>query len=518
MDERIGQQYGNYRLIHLLGKGGFAEVYQGEHIFLKTSAAIKVLLQEHTRPEEHEAFLQEARTIAKLTHPHIVRLLDFGLQQTMPFLVMDYAPGGTLRGKHARGTRLSLDTVCEYARQVAEALQFAHGQHIIHRDIKPENMLIGMRDEILVGDFGIALAVQSSRAVSTQEVIGTTQYMAPEQILGKPHLASDQYALAIVVYEWLNGVAPFRGSFTEVCAQHIHAPLPPLQRSDLSPDVTQVLTKALAKTPEERFATISEFVAALAEIGKPTARREAPVLEPIRPTRPPAVPIVATGSAQPSPTPILTPPDATTARRQQQMMITPASGAAVTEDEAYHTLRQQVEASDATSQLEGAVVVRAPAALAGQVIYLQPTFWWRQQPGQQYMSSSEVRRQQVLGHSLTAAVFKNLKAQEYTIWTPQHNPVQTVIQPNQALLLDLSQITRIRTHDVTRAPTYSAYEDSAASPTSTNAAGVIALTMIGLAFLGWILGTNLGNGLAGIIIGGTLGLFFGGMSVGTRKR
>lgn len=160
------------------------------------------------------------------------------------------------------------------------------------------------------------------------------------------------------------------------------------------------------------------------------------------------------------------------------------------------------------------MVVRAPATLAGQVIYLQPTFWWRQQPGQQYMSSSEVRRQQVLGYSLTAAVFKNLKAQEYTIWTPQHNPVQAVIQPNQALLLDLGQTTRTRTYDVTRPPAY----EGSATPSSKTASGVIAFAMIGCAFLGWIIGTNLGNGLAGIIVGVILGLFFGGMSVGTRKR
>jgi serine/threonine protein kinase len=307
--DRIGQQCGNYRLERLLGKGGFAEVYLGEHIFLGTSAAIKLLHQGHMSPEEQQAFLTEARTVAKLTHRHIIRLLDFGFQDEMPFLVMDYASGGTLRSAHARGTRLSLEKASEYARQVAEALQFAHDQHLIHRDIKPENMLLGDQNEVLVGDFGIALAVQNSRAQRTQDVIGTVQYMSPEQILGKPHLASDQYALAIVVYEWLSGAVPFRGSFTEVCAQHMHAPLPDLRtlRPDLPSEVAQVLAIALAKKPEERFTNIRAFATALGEIGRQTVRSSSrPSIEPTVAARPPIAPTVA---ARPFPnTPITTPP------------------------------------------------------------------------------------------------------------------------------------------------------------------------------------------------------------------
>lgn len=501
MNSRIGKQYGNYRLTQMLGQGGFAEVYLGEHIFLKTSAAIKILHQEHMQPTEQEAFLQEARVIAKLTHPHIVRLLDFGLQDTIPFLVMDYAPGGTLRGVHARGTRLLLETACTYAHQVAEALQFAHNQHLIHRDIKPENMLIGPQKEILVGDFGIALAVQSSRAVSTQEVIGTTQYMAPEQILGKPHLASDQYALAIVVYEWLCGTVPFRGSFTEVCAQHIHAPLPPLdtQRLGLPPDVMQVLTRALAKTPEGRFATIREFVTALEAIGTQTARANPPpAIAPTLPARPPlASPIMAAPSAPP---PITAPPVVTNAPYQQQMMVSSDASETATEEYAYHTLRKQIEESNATSLSEGALVVRAPASLAGQVIYLQPTVWWKQQPGQQYMRSAEVRRQVVLGHSLTSALFRNLQVQGYTFWTPQHEPVQVNIVPQQATLLEIGKAKRIPTtsrtsSNVVKPAAYS-------SNTNYSSKGVLSFIIVILTVLiaGWLI-FNTGNDPTGIIVG-----------------
>ena len=120
MANRVGQQLGNYRLIHLLGQGGFAEVYLGEHIYLKSQAAIKVLYAQLVN-EDLETFLSEARTLVKLVHPHIVRVLDFGLEGNIPFLVMDYAPNGTLRQRHPRGTQLPLPTVVDYVKQVADA-------------------------------------------------------------------------------------------------------------------------------------------------------------------------------------------------------------------------------------------------------------------------------------------------------------------------------------------------------------------------------------------------------------
>src|SRR5437764_9295558 len=125
MIDRLGQQLGNYRLIRLLGQGGFAEVYLGEHVYLKSQAAIKVL---YTRlaMEEMEKFLSEARTLVHLVHPHIVRVLDFGLENNIPFLVMDYAPNGTLRQRYPKGTLLPLPTIVDYVAQIADALQYAH--------------------------------------------------------------------------------------------------------------------------------------------------------------------------------------------------------------------------------------------------------------------------------------------------------------------------------------------------------------------------------------------------------
>ncbi len=301
MSDRVGQQLGNYRLRRLLGRGGFAEVYLGEHLRLGTQAAIKVL---HTQlaSDEESIFQQEARTIARLEHPQIVRVLDFDVQEGTPFLVMSYAPGGTLRTRHARGSQLTLEMILPYVKQVAEALHYAHEEKLVHRDIKPENMLLGRRGEVLLSDFGIATVAQSSRYQGTQEVAGTVAYMAPEQVQGKPRPASDQYALGVVVYEWLTGTRPFHGSFTEIATQHVLTSPPPLREklSTISPSVEQAVLIALAKDPKERFATVPAFAKALEQaalLDQPTQmiRPSVPLVPPapaptiiVPPERPPA--------------------------------------------------------------------------------------------------------------------------------------------------------------------------------------------------------------------------------------
>ncbi len=149
MTDRVGQQFGNYHLIRLLGHGGFADVYLGEHIHLNTLAAIK-MLDTRLAGDEIAQFRNEARTIARLEHPHIVRVLDFGVEDRTPFLVMSYAPNGTLRQRHPKGTRLLPGDVLSYIKQVTDALQYAHNEKLIHRDIKPENMLLDRNNEILL--------------------------------------------------------------------------------------------------------------------------------------------------------------------------------------------------------------------------------------------------------------------------------------------------------------------------------------------------------------------------------
>ena len=264
MPNRVGQQLGNYRLLRLLGRGGFAEVYLGEHVYLKRRAALKVL---HTLLEEEdiEPFLAEAQLLARLNHRHIVRVHDFAVEQGTPFLAMDYALHGTLRQRHARGSCLSLATTVGYVKQVAAALQYAHIHKVVHRDVKPENMLLGASQDVLLSDFGISVFSPSHEQLSTQNMAGTLPYMAPEQIRGKPTFASDQYALAVVVYEWLCGVRPFEGSMTEVMVQHLTMPPPALREKDpsLPEAVDAVVLKALAKEPPERYGNVQLFAQAL---------------------------------------------------------------------------------------------------------------------------------------------------------------------------------------------------------------------------------------------------------------
>src|SRR6266700_237870 len=227
MSDRIGQQLGHYQLIQVLGQGQWASVYLGKHLHLQTQAAIKVLHDPLASGDE-ESFLDEARTLARLRHPHIVRVLDFGIEARTPFLVLEYAPGGSLRKHHPKGTCLPLDTVVSYVKQMASALQYVHDQRLIHRDLKPENLLLGPDQQIWLSDFGLALLTHSARSQSFQQPAGTLAYMAPEQLEGHPTAASDQYALGVLVYEWLAGERPFSGPVTELAVKQVLAPTPAL--------------------------------------------------------------------------------------------------------------------------------------------------------------------------------------------------------------------------------------------------------------------------------------------------
>jgi serine/threonine protein kinase len=334
MVDRVGQQLGNYRLVRLLGQGGFAEVYLGEHIYLDTQAAIKVLQTQLAR-EDMEQFRLEARTIARLEHPHIVRVLDFGVEGSTPFLVMSYAPNGTLRTRHPKGTRVPLTTVVSYVQQIAPALQYAHEHRLIHRDIKPENLLVGRANEVLLSDFGIALVAQSSRYQSTRDMAGTIAYMAPEQIEVHPRPASDQYALGIVVYEWLSGDRPFHGSFTEIAIKHSVVPPPPLHEKvpTLSPAVEQVVMTALAKDPYRRFGTIQAFATALEQASQ--VLPAAPVSPGLTPVPPDARTMVSQSSrptemdTRPGesliPTELVTPPSQLSISTEQSIPLSQSS-------------------------------------------------------------------------------------------------------------------------------------------------------------------------------------------------
>jgi serine/threonine protein kinase len=268
MANLIGHIFGQYRLTALLGRGGFAEVYLGEHTRLGMQAAVK-LLHAHLAEEEAAHFQEEARIIAELIHPHIIRVLDFDIQEQIPFLVLDYAPDGSLRQRHKKGEQVSLGLVTSYVTQVAEALYYAHNRKRIHRDVKPENMLVGRQGEILLSDFGIASVAHSTSSQQTELPLGTLAYMAPEQIQGHARPASDQYALAVCVYQWLCGTLPFHGSSAEIIGQQLGHMPPPLHSilPDMAREIEDVVMTALAKEPGERFSSVQAFATALAGAG-----------------------------------------------------------------------------------------------------------------------------------------------------------------------------------------------------------------------------------------------------------
>ncbi len=262
-----GQRLGKYQLIKQLGAGGFAEVFLAEHYYLKQHVAIKVLTISLDQ-KESDRFLQEAQTMARLDHPHIVKCSDFDIEQGIPFLVMDLVPGGTLRDRHPDGSIVPLTDVVNYVGQVAEALQYAHKQGVVHLDVKPENMLLDAAGNVVLSDFGLARFTHSiSRKIKLTSLIGTVGYMAPEFIQSTPQAATDQYALAMVAYEWLAGTLPFGGSDERAVAlQHMSTPPPSLRHYDPSipAAVDEVICAALAKQPEERYPSIGEFAEALA--------------------------------------------------------------------------------------------------------------------------------------------------------------------------------------------------------------------------------------------------------------
>ena len=285
-------------------------------------------MQTRLESEDIESFQQEARTIGRLAHPNIVRVFDFAVQDGTPFLAMDYAPNGTLRQRHGRGVKLPVETMLVYVKQMADALHYAHEQKVIHRDIKPENMLIGRLDDILLSDFGIAVVSQSSRYQTSNEMVGTVGYMAPEQIQGQPRPASDQYALGIVVYEWLAGERPFNGGVTEVATQQLVMAPPPLRSKvpDLSPAIEEVVMTTLAKDPSQRFASVRAFANALENAAHPepsiyslATQLSAPVVPPPPQPAAPADPNTPSpqsgpsgGSGVPFPLPPVSAPSAST--------------------------------------------------------------------------------------------------------------------------------------------------------------------------------------------------------------
>ncbi|MBA2286013.1 MAG: serine/threonine protein kinase [Ktedonobacteraceae bacterium] len=268
MDDFSGLSFGAYRLTRLLAQGENAQVYAGEHERTSSQVAVKVPYRPHTRAT-WEQLLAEARLLARFDHPHIVHLLDVGEQvlatESVVYLVLEYAPSGTLREQHPKGTCLPLQKLLSYVAQIAAALQYLHDRRVIHRDIKPEHMLMGAQEQLLLCGFGAALSLQDAVSQKSLPLVGTLAYMAPEQLQGHASPASDQYALGCVVYEWLTGAPPFRGPFAAISQQHTGAVPAPIveKRPQIPLAIAQVVMTALEKEPELRFPHVLDFANAL---------------------------------------------------------------------------------------------------------------------------------------------------------------------------------------------------------------------------------------------------------------
>ena len=261
---RKGARLGRYRLDELLGQGGMAEVWRATDERLNRVVAVKVILATHARDGHfRERFQKEAQLVASLDHPNILPVYDYGDEEGVPYLVMPYLEGGTLRDR-MEGAPVPFPLAVAWIRQLGEALDAAHAAGILHRDVKPANVLVRKDDRLALADFGIAKMLETSTGLTaTGMVVGTPIYMAPEQAQGRPATpASDRYALAVLAYELLSGRPPFDGeSALALMHQHVTAPAPPLSASvhGLPAGLDPLFEKALAKEPEKRPATCRTF-------------------------------------------------------------------------------------------------------------------------------------------------------------------------------------------------------------------------------------------------------------------
>lgn len=307
----VGQMFGSYELKDVLGRGGMASVYRGYQASIDRSVAVKVLPGELLHdPNFAQRFTNEAKLLAKLNHPAILPLYDYGNANGMPYIVMPLMSGGTLADRLRQGGALSPDEVVRVITPIAQALEYANQQGILHRDVKPNNILFDAHNNPFLADFGIAKAMEAQTNLTGTGIIGTPDYMSPEQARGETlDHRSDLYSLAVVAYHALTGQLLFSATTPMgLIFKHVsEMPRAPRElRSDLPEGVNVVLLKALAKYPSERYATTSEFARALAEAvkglqGSVSAFSPAPVYSTPLSTQTSAPPPTAE-ALQPSPT------------------------------------------------------------------------------------------------------------------------------------------------------------------------------------------------------------------------
>ncbi len=271
---------GRYRLDARIGRGGMSSVYRAFDTVLEREVAIKLMHREiASESDQLERFRREARAVAQLSHPHIVTVIDAGewsgnvehpgIDAGTPFIVLEHVPGETLKELIRREGPLEVSTALAYALQVARALALAHAQGIVHRDVKPQNILLSPEGGAKITDFGIARSLAEEGLTADGRVLGTTDYVSPEQALGRPVTgSSDVYSLGVVLYEMLTGSVPFKGdSPVAVAMMHVREEVPDVQlaRPDVLASTAALVEHATAREAQRRYPDMGSFAAAIEE-------------------------------------------------------------------------------------------------------------------------------------------------------------------------------------------------------------------------------------------------------------
>jgi serine/threonine-protein kinase len=269
MSSLLGTKLGaRYRLESRIGSGGMAAVYCAYDETLARFVAVKLMHHEFAGDAQQlERFRREARAVARISHPNVVQVIDAGEEGGRPFIVLEYVEGETLKERIRQRGRLDTGEATTHAIGIARALAAAHARHVVHRDVKPQNVLIDHEDTAKVTDFGIARRLEDKGLTADGRVLGTTDYVSPEQALGRPvNGQSDIYSLGVVLYEMLTGELPHRGdSQVAVAMAHVRETVPDVRasRPEVSPVLAGVVAKATARELSSRYATAEEMIAGL---------------------------------------------------------------------------------------------------------------------------------------------------------------------------------------------------------------------------------------------------------------